>query len=52
MPMMNLPSSTNSAMHVTLSPTSFPVLYGNVDMNSTSGVGGGGGNDGFIESAV
>ena len=49
---MSLPSSTNSAMHVTLSPTSFPVLYGNVGMNSTSGIGGGGGNDGFVESAV
>ena len=52
MAMISLPSSTNSTMHVTLSPTSFLVLYGNVDMNSTSRVSVGGGNGGFAETAA
>ena len=54
MAMISLPSSTNSAMHVTLSLTSFPILYGNAGMNSTIGVrvGVGNGNGGFAESAV
>ena len=52
MAMMSLPSSTNSTMHVTLSSTSFPVLYGNANMNLTSGVGVGGGDGGFAELTV
>ena len=52
MAMMSLLSSTNSALHVTLSPTSFMVLYGNANMNLTSGVDVGGGNGDFAKSAL
>ena len=49
MEMMSLLSPTNT---LSPTPTSFPVLYGNVGMNSTHGVDGGGGNSGFDEQAA
>ncbi|RVW29657.1 hypothetical protein CK203_098335 [Vitis vinifera] len=61
MTMMSLSSSTTSAMHVPLtstsvpfgpSPFTVPVLYGNAGMNSTSGVGVGGGSGVFGEPAT